>query len=323
MILALIEQNEGKAIDSTWEVLTVGRRLAAQLKEPLEALVIGHDVKNLADSLKEYGISQAWLAQDERLARYAPAAQARIVAQFIQTKRPKAVLAAATERGNETMAHVAAQLQLGLAANCTEVRPDGDSFSVTRLRWGGSLLEEARLLSAPKLLTIALHVTAAERAPVGDLRVEEFPVSVADNDLRVRASQTIKTAKEGITLADAKVVVGGGRGVGSADGFKTLEELAKLLGGAVGGTRVATNSGWRPHSDQIGQTGQQIAPDLYVACGISGAIQHIVGCKGAKKILVINKDPEAPFFSRADYGVVGDLHQVIPALVEAIQQAKQ
>jgi electron transfer flavoprotein alpha subunit len=322
MILTLIEQHDGKIVDPVWEALTAGRRLAAQLKEPLEALLTGQNVKSLADSLKEYGVSRAWLAQDERLASYAPVAQARIVAQFIQAKRPKAVLAAATEQGNETMAHAAAQLQLGLAANCTEVRPDEGGFMVTRLRWGGSLLEEARLLSEPKLLTVALHAIAVERAPVSDLLIEEFPVKLQESDLHVRVTQTVRAAQSGVTLADAKVVVGGGRGLGSAEGFSMLEELAQLLGGAVGGTRVATNNGWRPHSDQIGQTGQQIAPDLYIACGISGAIQHIVGCKGAKKILVINKDPEAPFFSRADYGVVGDVHQVIPALITAIKQAK-
>lgn len=319
----LIEAEEGKIADPVWEALTAGRRLAAQLNEPLEALLPGDEVRSLANALKEYGVSRVWLAQEARLARYAPSAQARIVAQFINQERPKAVLAAATPRGNEIMAHVAAQLQLGLAANCTEVHTGNDDFIVTRLRWGGSLLEEARLLSDPKLLTLAPHVVAPEPAPAKDFQIRDWPVPLQDGDFAAAVRETIKGSREGVTLADAQVVVGGGRGVGNAESFKTLEELAKLLGGAVGGTRVATNNGWRPHSDQIGQTGQQIAPDLYIACGISGAIQHIVGCKGAKKILVINKDPQAPFFSRADYGVVGDLHQVVPALIEALKKAKQ
>ncbi len=322
MILTLIEAENGKIADTVWEALTAGRRLAAQVNEPLEALLPGHEVRSLADALKEYGASRVWLAQEARLARYAPFAQARIVAQFIKQERPKAVLAAATPRGNEIMAHVAAQLQLGLAANCTEVNPGNDGFTVTRLRWGGSLLEEARLLSDPKLLTFAPHVVAAEPAPAKDFQIKELPVQLQEGDFVVQVGETIKASKEGVPLADAKVVVGGGRGVGSAESFKMLEELAKLLGGAVGGTRVVTNNGWRPHADQIGQTGQQIAPDLYIACGISGAIQHIVGCKGAKKIMVINKDSEAPFFARADYGVVGDLHQIVPALIEAIKKAK-
>jgi electron transfer flavoprotein alpha subunit len=153
--------------------------------------------------------------------------------------------------------------------------------------------------------------------------VEALPVALSEKDFRVRMKELIPSEKKGISLTDAKVVIGGGRGMGSAEAFKMLEELASLLhNAAVGATRVATNNGWRPHSDQIGQTGAQIAPDLYIACGISGAIQHMVGCKNSKKILAINKDPEAPIFQRADYGVIGDLHQVVPALVAELKRLK-
>jgi electron transfer flavoprotein alpha subunit len=167
-------------------------------------------------------------------------------------------------------------------------------------------------------MTTALHVV--EAAPAGDDRpqLEVAELSLSEAELQVRVIAREETSTEGINLADAPVVVGGGRGVGSAEKFEQLEQLADRLGAAVGGSRVATNNGWRPHSDQIGQTGTRIAPDLYIACGISGAIQHMVGCKGSKRILVINTDPEAPIMSKADYAVIGDLHEVIPALIEEI-----
>jgi electron transfer flavoprotein alpha subunit len=149
-----------------------------------------------------------------------------------------------------------------------------------------------------------------------------FTPILDDKMFRVRVTEHIEKIGEKVSLAEAHVVIGGGRGVGSAEGFTILEELADLLGGAVGGSRVATNQGWRPHSDQIGQTGTRIAPDLYIACGISGAIQHMVGCKGAKHILVINQDREAPILERADYGVIGDLHEIIPALINELRKEK-
>ncbi|MCF8053534.1 MAG: electron transfer flavoprotein subunit alpha/FixB family protein, partial [Desulfobacterales bacterium] len=171
------------------------------------------------------------------------------------------------------------------------------------------------------LMTVGLHVVAAEEVPVpAEPETEVFTPSLEEQDLRVRVSGLEKEVVEGITLKTAPVVIGGGRGVGSAEGYAVLEQLAELVGGAVGGSRIATNNGWRPHADQIGLTGNRIAPNLYIACGISGAIQHMVGCKGAKRILVINKDPEAPFFAKADWGVVGDLHEVIPAIIEEIRK---
>jgi electron transfer flavoprotein alpha subunit len=191
------------------------------------------------------------------------------------------------------------------------------------LRWGGSLLEEAALQGTPKLMTVAPHAIAAEEGGEGgETAVTTINPTLTDKDFRVRISGRIPAGGDGVSLTDARVVVGGGRGVGSEEGFVVLEELANLISGAVGGSRVATNLGWRPHADQIGQTGTRIAPDLYIACGISGAIQHWVGCKGAKRILAINTDPEAPMVTKADYAVIGDLHEVIPALIAEIQKLK-
>jgi len=325
VILGVVEHANGKLNDASLETLTLARALASQISAPLEGVVIGAEARSLAESLKEYGVTRVYLIGDERLKEenYAPEAWAKGLLQLIEAKAPKVVLAGGTDRGNELLAHVGARLGRVVATNSVEVRPqDGEVLEVTRLRWGGSLLEEAKLKGEPKLLTVAPHAVAAEAAPTQEFTLEEFSPTLEDKDFRVRVVERIAAEVKGVPLAEAKLVVGGGRGVGSAEGFKVLEELAQLLGGAVGGSRVATNNGWRPHSDQIGQTGTQIAPDLYIACGISGAIQHMVGCKGAKRILAINKDPEAPIFSRADYGIIGDLHEVVPALIEEIKRVK-
>jgi electron transfer flavoprotein alpha subunit len=234
---------------------------------------------------------------------YAPAAWAAAIASAADGA--DTIVAAGSDRGNELLAHVAARLDQPFAANV--MRIDGDV--VTRMRWGGSLLEEARLHGEPRILTVAPHVHAAETpgAPV-----ELLVPDPADTSPRV--VERVEEQAGGVSLRDAKVVVSGGRGVGSAEGFGIIEELAGLLGAAVGCSRVVTSAGWRPHTDQVGQTGTKISADLYVACGISGATQHIAGAKGAKKILAINTDPDAPIFASADYAVIGDLHEIVPAI---------
>jgi electron transfer flavoprotein alpha subunit len=226
------------------------------------------------------------------------------------------VVAAGSDRGNEILARVAARLDQPVAANVTAV--DGDV--VTRVRWGGSLLEEARLHGSPRILSVAPHAHAADPA-ASEIPVETLELP-ADADSTVRVLERVEESGGGISLRDAKVVIGGGRGVGSAEGFAIIEELAALLGGAVGCSRVVTSAGWRPHSDQVGQTGTKISADLYVACGISGATQHIAGAKGAKKILAINADPEAPILAHADYAVIGDLHEIVPAISAELRKAR-
>jgi electron transfer flavoprotein alpha subunit len=222
------------------------------------------------------------------------------------------IVAAGSDRGNELLAHVAAQLDAPFAANV--IAADGDV--VTRVRWGGSLLEEARLHGSPRLLSVAPHTHAAAA------ELPELEVLEAIDDGSPRVVERVEESHLGVSLRDAKVVVGGGRGVGSAEGFAIIEELAGLLGGAVGCSRVVTSAGWRPHTDQVGQTGTKISADLYVACGISGATQHIAGCKGAKRILAINDDPEAPILAHADYAVIGDLHEIVPAISAELRKAR-
>jgi electron transfer flavoprotein alpha subunit len=209
---------------------------------------------------------------------------------------------------------------LPMVANCLVAsRSGGSTVELSRQRWAGSLIEDAVLEASPALLTVAFDGVSAEpaRSPVSTT-VRAHRPTLSSEDLSVKVSQWMQ-ASAGISLADARVVVGGGRGVGSPEGFAPIEELADLLGAAVGVSRVVTSLGWRSHNQQVGQTGTRIAPELYIACGISGAIQHLAGCQSAKRVVAINTDPDAPIVSRADYAVIGDLSVVIPALVAAIR----
>ena len=248
-------------------------------------------------------------------AGYSPDGWATALIRVTEERGPGVVVGPGTERGNEVLAHVAAMLDLPMAANCVSATP-GDPLTLTRVRWGGSLLEEARLHGSPALLTIAPHAVAADEQSV------EIELVPAASEAIVRVSERVETVTAGVSLADADVVVSGGRGVGSAEGFAVIEELAALLGAAVGCSRAVTSAGWRPHTDQVGQTGTKISPSLYIACGISGATQHMAGCKGAKKLMAINPDNEASIFASADYAVIGDLHEVVPAISAEIRRTR-
>jgi electron transfer flavoprotein alpha subunit len=317
-VLVLVEHDAAGVDELSLQALALARGLG----EPLAALVVGPGGADAAAGLGAHGVESVHAAEDERLDAYAPGAWARCVTDLAARLEPAAVVAAGSNRGNEVLAHVAARLGLPFAANCTQVTA-GDPIELTRVRWGGSLLEEARLHGSPALLSSAPHmvgattVNGAEPPPV-----ETFAPGLEEADLAVRVSEHVETVTSGISLAEAKVVVSGGRGVGSAEGFGILEELAGELDAAVGCSRVVTSAGWRPHTDQVGQTGTKVSPDLYIACGISGATQHIAGCKGAKKILAINSDAEAPILMSADYAVIGDLTEIVPAITAELRKAR-
>jgi electron transfer flavoprotein alpha subunit len=322
MILAFIEQVGQAPTALSLEVLTMASRLAREMQAPVEAVVIGPAGGSIAESLGAYGVTGLHVADDPRLEDYAPLAWARAIAELADRARPDIVMGTASDRGSEVMAHVAARMALPLAANCTEIQP-GDSLLVTRQRWGGSLLEEARLKGAVKLVTLAPHALPAEASATRtEVAINRWTPRLEDKDFRVRFVPQPEGDAQKISLAQARVVVGGGRGVGSAEGFASLEELAQLLGGAVGCSRAVTSLGWRPHADQVGQTGIRIAPDLYIACGISGAIQHMVGCRAAKHILAINTDAAAPIVSQADYAVIGDVKTVLTAVNQEIRKVR-
>ena len=289
---------------------------ARGLGEDVEAVSIGAD----AAGLGALGIGTVHVPEDPRLDAFAPAAHAAAIVALIGALSPTAVIAPGSDRGNEVLAHVAARTDQPLAANTTALTL-GTPASLTRVRWGGSLLEEAQLDGAPLLVTVAPHAVAAAPGNGGQADVRTFDPGLRDGDLVVRVTERIGAASGGVSLADAEVVVSGGRGVGSAEGFAVVEELAALLGGAVGCSRAVTMAGWRPHTDQVGQTGTKIAPEVYLACGISGATQHMAGCKGAKRIIAVNTDPEAPIISHAEYAVIGDLHEVIPAITAELRKA--
>lgn len=325
MILILVEHGGGRPERLSLEALALASRIAAATGGPIEAVLVGSEAREAAGLLGGRGVEVVHAVEHDRLVAFAPTAWAAALVQLIGDRSPAVVLAAGSDRGNEVMAHVAARLELPLATQCTDVTP-GDPLRLTRQRWAGSLLEDAVLDAPTKLLTVAPHAFAIEDAASGadaaSPRVQPFAPDLTESDLRVAVTRRLEPDRTGVSLGDARVVVGGGRGVGSAEAFAELEELASLLGGAVGVSRVVTSNGWRPHAMQIGQTGLRIAPDLYIACGISGAIQHIVGAKAAKRILAINTDRDAPIMSVADYAVIGDLHQVVPAISAELRRLR-
>jgi electron transfer flavoprotein alpha subunit len=298
--------------DVTEQTLTFARSLAQG------AEVHAMTASAPSDTVSQGGTSTLHIAEHDVFATYAPGAVARALVELIEKLSPSAVVAAGTARGNEVLGHVAAITDLPFAANCIGVVGD----EVTRVRWGGSLLEEARLHGVPKLMTVQPHAVAAEPTNGDAPQVQRFAPELTETDLVVRVSDRVGAATGGVSLAEAKVVVSCGRGAGSPEGFGIIEELAGLLGGAVGCSRAVTMAGWRPHTDQVGQTGTKIAPDIYIACGISGATQHMAGCKGAKAILAVNTDPEAPILASADYAVIGDLHEVVPAISAELRKAR-
>jgi electron transfer flavoprotein alpha subunit len=319
VILVVVEHDRGVMAPSSGEALTAGRQLAADTGLPLGALTIGGDADAIAAELGAFGVATVHQAHDPVLTDYGPEAWGAAVAHAAGELRPSFVLAVGTDRGHEVLAHAAAQMDLPMVANCTAITA-GDPTTVTRVRWGGSLLEEVTLAAPIALLTTALH--AFEAAPAAEPGAAEPRELTPDLDpLLARSIVHDRVARsEGLTLATAPVVVGGGRGVGSAEAFAPLEELAGLLGGVVGCSRVVTNNGWRNHSDQVGQTGTRIAPTVYLACGISGAIQHWVGAMTAKNIIAVNLDADANMVAKAGYAVIGDLHEVVPAVIAEIRR---
>ncbi len=330
LCLTELEPDGGTVIDASLRALAFSRSLAGPAGEDVAAAVLDAPDTALTGearaALAAAGVRTAHVADLGEAAGYAPLAWARALAELAGTELAStgpasAVVAAGTDHGQEVLAHLGAITGLPMAANClTAARGDGGQWQLTRQRWAGSLTEEAVLDGDPALLTVATDAVAPAPADTpAELTVVPFRPSLSDGDLTVRATVSAERGG-GVSLATARVVVGGGRGVGGPDGFAPLEELAGLLGGALGVSRVVTSQGWRPHRQQVGQTGTRITPELYLACGISGAIQHMAGCLSAKNIVVVNTDPDAPIMSHARYAVIGDLNQVIPALVDALRE---
>jgi electron transfer flavoprotein alpha subunit len=329
-VVVLVESDATGVTLTSQEALTFARRLGDRLGGlPLHAVAVGSlgsDASEVAERLGELGVAALHHAQDERLASYAAAAWAASVVEVAQAADARLVVAAGTPRGNEILAHVATRMDVPMAANVVDsveaadgadAVDTGATLTVTRQVLGGSALEVMRLDGAVGVLSVAGHALdpepAAQPRPVD---VRSFAPSLGPADLTAQVVRTEASGQADATgaLTGARVVVGAGRGAGGPDGFADLLELVELLGGALGVSRVVTSLGWRPHHEQVGQTGSRISPDLYVACGISGAIQHWAGCQGAKTILSINTDPDAPMMRQSNYAVVGDLHEIVPAV---------
>lgn len=321
MLLVIVEHDQGVVPDAALEALTAGRDLAEQMGCDMHAVVIGEGADDVTESAEEYGAETIHVVSHDVLTDYGPDAWAESVRQLADEIDADAIMAVGTDRGNEVMACVAARTGLPFVANCNSIdASDEDEWSMTRVQWGGSLLEDATLEADRKLVTFAHHAVPAS-AESGSGEIEQFEPELDDSHaVTIIKDRAVESG--GITLSTAPVVVSGGRGVGSADGFGILEELAELVGGRVGCSRAVTNNGWRPHSDQVGQTGTRIAPEIYIATGISGAIQHWVGAMASKRILAINTDAEANMVSKADYAVIGDLHKVVPAITAEIKKRK-
>ena len=314
-VLVLVETDGGGATEVSRETLTFVRGLGLDV----HALVVGDGPPGLVDQLGAYGVTTVHHADGDAFTSYAAAAWAAAV--VVAAGDATVVTAAGTPRGNEVLAHVACRLGVTMAANVVEVE-SVSPLSVSRQVLGGSALEEMRLEDAVAVFSVAGHACDPAEAeshvtPV----VHPLDVSVPEADLRARVVRTEPgEPDESGGLKSARVVVGAGRGAGGPDGFADLLELTELLGGSLGVSRVVTSLGWRPHHEQVGQTGSRVAPDLYVACGISGAIQHWAGMSSSKTILAINTDPDAPMVTKAHYAVIGDLHEIVPAVNEELRR---
>jgi electron transfer flavoprotein alpha subunit len=322
MILTLVETDlEGAAIEVSLEAVTFARDLsAAGNGVPVDAVVIGDVSDHLRGELAAYGVRKIHRVSGDGVAAYSGAGWASALQTVLKAAGSVVLMAAGTDRGTELMAHVAARSGASMAANVLSFSGLAP-FVVTRQVVGGAAMEEMNLHQRPAVFTVAGHAVEAKPADAsGAGEIVEHTPTVAPEDLRAAVVSTSQPeADESGDLTSAKVVVGAGRGVGGADKFDDVVALADLLGGAIGVSRVVTSAGWRPHHEQVGQTGSRISPDLYIPCGISGAIQHWAGCSSAKTILAINSDAEAPMVTRATYAVIGDLHEILPAINEEIR----
>jgi len=318
-----VEQFRGEAASISWEMLGQGRRLADQRKTILTACVLGYNVEHIAKQAVAYGADRVFWVDDPSLAVYRTQPYANTLVTLVQQYKPEIFLLGASSRGRDLAGSVATELYTGLTADCTglDIDPETNLLRQTRPAFGGNIM--ATIICPnyrPQMATVRHRVF---EMPVADHTRQGQIISIkpvmSEDEIATRVVDFLVEQGE-VNLADAKIIVSGGRGVGGPEGFKPIRELAEVLGGAVGASRATVDAGWIPYAHQVGQTGRTVRPDLYIACGISGAVQHLAGMGTSKVIVAINKDPEAPIFSVADYGIVGDLFQVVPALTEQFKK---
>lgn len=324
-ILVFAEQRDKKVKKVTFELLSKGKEISSKTGEELSAVIIGSMVSDLADKLAQYGAKKVYIADDERLKDYITEAYTKILTDLIKEINPSIFLCGATIQGKDLSPRVAARLGVGLATDCTEIElTDEGKILVTRPIFAGKVFVKLELKDFPQIVQMrpnALSISTPDETNKPDL--VNVKISLTSDDLRSKVVETIITTTGRPELTEADIIVSGGRGMKGPENYKIIEELADLLGAAVGASRAAVDAGWIDHMFQVGQTGKTVSPNMYVACGISGAIQHLAGMSSSKIIVAINKDSDAPIFKACDYGVVGDLFQIVPLLTQEIKKIKE
>ncbi len=318
-----VEQFQGQAGSISWEMAGKGRQLADQLGVALTACVLGSGVEPVAQEAIAYGADRVFLVDDPTLSSYRTDPYAAVMVDLVDRFKPEILIMGASSRGRDLAGSIATRLVTGLTADCTglEIDPETRQLRQTRPAFGGNIM--ATILCPnhrPQMATVrhrVFEVPEKDDAREGQI-VRERALMVED-EIATKVIDFL-AEEENVNLADARIIVSGGRGVKGPEGFEPIRELAQVLGGAVGASRAAVDAGWIPYAHQVGQTGRTVRPDLYIACGISGAIQHLAGMRTAKVIVAINRDPEAPIFEVAHYGIVGDLFEVVPALTESFRK---
>ncbi len=316
-VFAITEQRDGELRKVSFEAVSEGRRVADGLGTELTAVLLGSGVDGLTEELKKYGPDKILVADDAGLAEYTTDAYSNVLAELIQSSDPAVIIMGASAQGKDLAGRLAAKLDAGVAMDCVKVQLDNGNLTYTRPMFGGKINADVEIDGAPQIVAIRPNVMDITEA-AKDSAVEKATVQLGE----VKTAIVEKKMETGdkVELTEADIIVSGGRGTGGD--YAGIEALANALGAAVGASRSAVDEGWRPHSDQVGQTGKTVSPTLYVACGISGAIQHLAGMSTSKYIVAINKDEEAPIFSKADFGIVGDLFEVVPAITEGVKKVK-
>lgn len=316
-VFVITEQRDGAFRKVSYEAVSEGRRVADGMSTEVTAVVLGSGIEGIAGELEKYGPDKILVADDSSLADYTTDAYTNVIAGMVQSVDPALIIIGASSQGKDLAPRLAARLDAGLAMDCTAIKLDNGKRTFTRPMFGGKIFADVEVEGGLQIAAIrpnVMDIAEASRTSA----IEKPAVQAGDVKTAV-VEKSIDTGDK-IELTEADIVVSGGRGTGGK--FDPIEQLAVALGGAVGASRSAVDEGWRPHSDQVGQTGKVVSPGMYVACGISGAIQHLAGMSTSKYIVAINKDPEAPIFSKADLGIVGDLFEIVPAVVEEVKKIK-
>jgi electron transfer flavoprotein alpha subunit len=314
-ILVFAEQREGELKKVAFENLSLAKKLSADLGSEVSAVLIGDNIANLGEQLEKYGASKVVVCQNESLALYQAEGYAKILAETVSSEDASIVIMGATLMGKDLAPRVAARLNAALATDCISVDIIKGDLNIIRPMYAGKIRATIRLKSDKKILTVRPNVYLAEENPVS-AEVVEGPTD--PGELKTNVTEIIAGSKDKLDVTEADIIVSGGRGLKEPDNFHLITSLAEKLGAAQGASRAAVDAGWRPYEEQVGQTGKTVSPSLYIAVGISGAIQHLAGMSSSKFIVAINKDPEAPIFKIADYGIVGDLFEVVPKMLETL-----